>query len=120
MALKHALIVAALAASAVPAITAEDVEGKWLRPNGDVVVAAVADGALTCRIETGTRPGFEMCHGMVKQGDAWTGSGMKHPEMPGFMTFNGTVVVFGDELKIKGCAIGQAFCDSETWTRAPQ
>ncbi|MFZ1682243.1 MAG: hypothetical protein WAT70_14575 [Rhizobiaceae bacterium] len=120
MVFKRALSVAVVAALAAPALAAEDVEGRWLRPNGDVVVAAVADGKLACHIDTGSRPGFEMCHGMVRQGDAWTGSGMKHPEMPGFMTFNGTVVVFGDELKIKGCAIGQAFCDSETWTRAPQ
>lgn len=108
--------IAFLSASAASA--SEDVEGNWTRPNGDTVAATVADGKLNCVITAGSRPGFEMCHGMVKQGDAWTGESMKHPDMPGFMTFNGTVVGFGDELKIKGCAVGQAFCDAETWTRA--
>jgi uncharacterized protein (DUF2147 family) len=109
-----ALVLVSLSAASA----AEDVEGNWKRPNADTVAATVTDGKLNCAITTGSKPGFEMCHGMVKTGDAWTGESMKHPDMPGIMTFNGTVVVFGDELKIKGCAVGQAFCDSETWTRA--
>lgn len=108
-----------LAAPAIaPALAVEDVEGNWKRPNGDTVTASVVDGKLNCAITAGSYPGFEMCHGMVKQGDAWTGSAMKHPDMASMLSFNGTVIVFGEELKIKGCAMGDAFCDSETWTRA--
>lgn len=106
------------APAAAPALAVEDVEGAWKRPNGDTVTAAVVDGKLNCAITAGSQPGFEMCHGMVKQGDAWTGSAMKHPDMASLLSFNGTVVVFGDELKIKGCALANAFCDAETWTRA--
>jgi len=112
------LVVATVMALVAPALADEDVVGQWKRPNGDLVEARLADGKLECAILQGSRPGFEMCHDMVKQGDAWVGSAMKHPEMPGFMSFNGTVVVFGDELRIKGCALHEAFCDSETWTRA--
>jgi uncharacterized protein (DUF2147 family) len=42
---------------------------------------------------------------------------MKHPSMPGFMTFNGSVSVSASSLSIKGCAVGQSMCDAETWTR---
>lgn len=112
------IVVSALLLAAAPAFAVEDVEGAWKRPNGDLVALSVTDGKLNCAIAEGSEPGFEMCHGMTRQGDAWTGSAMKHPDMPGLMSFNGTVVVFGEELKIKGCAMGEAFCDAETWTRA--
>jgi hypothetical protein len=39
---------------------------------------------------------------------------MKHPDMPGFMTFNGTVTFGSNGLKIRGCAVG--VCQSEIWT----
>ena len=95
-----------------------DPEGVWQRPNGEIAQFYKCDGKLCCKIAKGATPGFEMCHGMAKTGkDMWQGSGMKHPEMPGFMTFNGTVALSGSSLSIKGCAIGQVFCDAETWTK---
>lgn len=112
------IIVSAFLLAAGPAMAAEEIEGQWKRPNGDVVTAAVIDGKLNCSISGGSLPGFEMCHGMEKQGDTWRGSAMKHPEKMRLLSFNGTAMVFGDELKIKGCAIGDAFCDAETWARA--
>lgn len=109
---KTALAAAAalLALAAVPA-TADT----YIRKGDQAIDVAVKGGKLYC---TRSSDGFEMCNGMTKSGSAWTGGGMKHPDMPGFMSFNGTVVVFGDELRIKGCALHEAFCDSETWTRA--
>lgn len=92
--------------------------GNWKRKNGDTVAVSVKDGGLYCKITTGSKVGFEMCHGMKNAGgDTWKGKTMKHPSMPGFMTFNGTVNVNGDKLEIKGCAIGNGMCDKETWTR---
>jgi len=92
--------------------------GTWKRPNGDTAQMYSCGGKLCCKITKGAMPGFEMCHGMTKTGtDTWQGAGMKHPEMPGFMTFNGTVTHSGSTLSIKGCAIGQVVCDAETWTK---
>ena len=100
-----------------PAAAAEP-SGTWVRPNDEVAQVSQHGGRLYCKIVTGKSPGFEMCHGMTKSGDdTWQGSAMKHPEMPGFMTFNGTVTVQAASLSIKGCAIGQMMCDAETWTR---
>ena len=107
--------VAPMAAPASP-------EGMWVRrKKGQDVKVEFRDGAMYCTIINRTKKSgkakkdFEMCHGMMAEGDAWKGKKMKHPEMPGFMTFKGTVTVEGDVLKIKGCA---GICDSEKWDRA--
>ena len=112
------IVSAGLLAAAVTAPAfAAGVEGNWTRKNGDTVVASVKGGKLYCKITKGSKPGFEMCNGMAESGGKWTGKKMKHPKMPGFMTFNGTVTVSGNSLSIKGCAVGQSACDAETWTR---
>ncbi len=100
------------------AAAAAEANGNWVRPNGEVAHVSQKGGHLFCTIVKGKSPGFEMCHGMAKTGGStWQGSNMKHPEMPGFMTFNGTVTVQSASLTIKGCAIGQTMCDAETWKR---
>jgi len=97
---------------------ASEAAGSYTRPNGDKVKVSVDGGKLYCKIVSGSQTGFEMCHGMSKTGaDTWQGGNMKHPSMPGMMTFNGTVVVASSGLSIKGCAIGQSMCDSEDWKR---
>ncbi|MEK7661350.1 MAG: hypothetical protein AAB680_04860 [Pseudomonadota bacterium] len=97
---------------------AGDETGNWRRPNGDTVAVSVRGGGLYCTITAGRRVGFEMCHGMRNSAaDVWQGRTMKHPSMPGFMTFNGTVTISGNNLEIKGCAIGQGMCDKEKWTK---
>jgi len=97
---------------------AVEATGTWVRPNGEVAQVSQKGGHLYCTIVKGKSPGFEMCNGMAKDGDnTWKGGHMKHPEMPGFMTFNGTVTLSAASLTIKGCAIGQSMCDAETWKR---
>jgi uncharacterized protein (DUF2147 family) len=110
--------IVALIAMNYPAGAAEP-NGLWTRPNGEAAQVSQKGGRLYCKIVKGNSPGFEMCNGMEKTGDGkWQGASMKHPEMPGFMTFNGTVTAESASLTIKGCAIGQVMCDAETWTRA--
>lgn len=99
---------------ATPAL-AGDPSGEYLRKGKDTVHVWISEGKLYCKITKGSRPNFEMCHGMAPEGEAWKGKHMKHPSMPGFMTFNGTVTNDDKTLKIKGCAIG--ICDSEVWTK---
>jgi uncharacterized protein (DUF2147 family) len=103
---------------AAPAAHAAEAVGDYKRPNGDAARVSVNDGKLYCKITSGAQAGFEMCHGMEKTGaNVWQGANMKHPTMPGMMTFNGTVTVTASGLSIKGCAVGQSMCDAETWTR---
>ncbi len=107
----------ALGYSALPA-RATEIAGDYRRPNGDEARVSVNGGKLYCKITSGKQAGFEMCHGMEKTGaNSWQGANMKHPSMPGVMTFNGTVTTTGSGLSIKGCAIGQSMCDAENWTR---
>lgn len=107
----------ALGFAALPARAAE-IAGDYKRPNGDETRVSVSGGKLYCKITSGKQAGFEMCHGMEKTGaNSWQGANMKHPSMPGMMTFNGTVTATGSGLSIKGCAIGQSMCDAESWTR---
>jgi len=85
----------------------------FIRAGTQEINVQVSDGKLYC---TRVSDGFEMCNGMTKRTDgSWRGRKMKHPDMPGFMRFNGTVVIGAGALKIKGCALG--ICDSEAWTK---
>ena len=70
-------------------------------------------GRLYC---TRASDGYEMCNGMTKQSDgSWKGKKMKHPDMPKWMSFNGTVIFTASGLSTKGCAVGM--CDSESWKK---
>jgi uncharacterized protein (DUF2147 family) len=104
---------AALAATTIFAGTVQAAGVKEYLRKGDQVIQVIEqDGKLYCRRVSDK---FEMCHGMTKQDDgSWTGKHMKHPDMPGFMTFNGTVTFGSNGLKIRGCAVG--VCQSEIWT----
>ena len=85
----------------------------YLRKGSQEIEVVDRGGKLYC---TRVSDGYEMCNGMARAGDnTYKGRTMKHPDMPRFMTFNGTVVIGASSLKIKGCAVG--ICDSETWTK---
>ncbi len=88
----------------------------YIRPGKDgpqEINVIIQDGQLFC---TRVLDGFEMCNGMTENEDhTWTGPNMRHPDMPEFMKFRGTVYFTVDGLTIKGCAL--VFCDSESWTK---
>ncbi len=109
------LLIALTMAGTVFAASNAAAMGSYLRKGTQVVEVFVENGSLYCKR---TSDNFELCHGMTEQADgSWTGRKMKHPDMPGFMTFNGTVTFSADGLKIKGCAMGNSFCDAENWTK---
>ncbi len=111
-----ALSFALLSTTIAPAFASvKDAPQSYLRKDTQEIVVFVNDGKLYCRR---IADNFELCHGMEEQPDgSWTGDKMKHPDMPGFMTFNGTVTFREGELTIKGCAVGNSMCDSEVWIR---
>ena len=88
--------------------------GTYLRKGNQQIRVVKKGGKLFC---TRKSDGFELCNGMTKKGNAWKGKKMKHPDMPRFMTFNGTVTFKKSSLSIKGCAIGNSMCDSEVWKK---
>ena len=113
---RSVLVLTAAAFMAAPAFAASP-WGKWKRPNGNIAKVWQCGGGMCGAIEKGKKKGFVMFKGIKKQGKVWKGD-MKHPEMPGFMTFNGTVSMIGpNKLKVQGCAIGNSMCDAEVWTR---
>ena len=95
--------------------SAEGVDGLYSRPNGTTAKVWTCGGNLCAKVQ---ETGYDMfLSGIAPAGDGkWQGD-MKHPDMPQFMTFNGTVTATGKGLKVQGCAVGQSMCDSETWTR---
>ena len=87
--------------------------GTYIRKGDQIISMHVEDGLLYC---TRARDGFELCHGMAEQLDGtWKGKKMKHPDMPRFMTFNGTVTFGNGDVTLKGCAAGNSLCQSEVW-----
>ncbi|SMH56118.1 hypothetical protein [Maritimibacter sp. HL-12] len=108
---------AALGAAAVMLSAAPVAAGttEWLREGTQIINVTDDGGRLFC---TRASDGFEMCHGMLQESPGtWKGPKMKHPDMPGFMTFAGTVLIGSDKLKIEGCVLGGAVCDAEIWTK---
>ena len=106
--------VVALALVGTPALAATEVDKKYLRKGSQEIHVFTQDGLLYCNRSS---DGFELCHGMEKQADgSWQGDKMKHPDMPKFMTFNGTVIIgTNKKMSIKGCAMGNSMCDQEVW-----
>lgn len=92
--------------------------GDWQRPKGGgTAKVTLSGGKMSAVIVSGKKKGFTMFRGIAPAGkDTWKGD-MKHPDMPGFMTFNGTVKYSGGKLHVQGCAIGGSMCDSEVWTQ---
>ncbi len=109
-----ALAAAAVVFLAAPAVAAGP-DGVYSRPNGTTAKVTTCGGNLCAKVQ---ESGFDMfMTGIAPAGEGkWKGD-MKHPDMPGFMTFNGTVTTTPGGLKIQGCAVGQSMCDSENWTR---
>ncbi|MDP7185408.1 MAG: hypothetical protein QGI08_06770 [Paracoccaceae bacterium] len=105
-----------LTAAAMMFVSAASAE-IYIRPHkkGDQEIdVTIQDGTLWC---TRVSDGFEMCNGMVEGEDfRWRGKNMRHPDMPKWMKFNGTVSFLEGGLNIRGCAVG--FCDGEDWTKA--
>ncbi|MDU8928705.1 hypothetical protein RXV86_15040 [Alisedimentitalea sp. MJ-SS2] len=85
----------------------------YIRKGSQEIKVVNKNGKLYC---TRASDGYEMCNGMTEREDgSWRGKKMKHPDMPRWMSFNGTVVFTNAGLKIKGCAVGM--CDSESWSK---
>ncbi len=103
------------AASFATSVSAEII-GVFLRNGSEFILVRTTDeGLMYC---TRVGDGFEMCGGITEQDDgSWSGSSMKHPDMPSFMTFNGKVVFNETAMLLEGCAIGNAQCESEIWPR---
>ncbi len=115
MTLKKSLFITTamtLAISFTAAAANAGVTGNWKR-KGNQPVKIWKCGKGLCAQSGGTR----MFNGIRKTGkNTWKGS-MKHPDMPGFMTFNGTVKYTGSSVKVQGCMVGGSMCQSETWRK---
>jgi uncharacterized protein (DUF2147 family) len=103
-----------LGLAAAPALAAPP-DGAYARPNGTTAKVWTCGGKLCAKV---VEKNFDMfLSGITPAGEGkWKGD-MKHPDMPGFMTFNGTVSQTAKGLNVQGCAVGQSMCDSEDWTR---
>ena len=106
----------ALAAIMIAGSANAQMVGNYTRNSDDgpqTIVVQIIDDKLFCTRES---DGFEMCHGLVLSDDArWRGRTMKHPDMPRFMTFNGTASFSETQMNLRGCAMG--ICDAETWDK---
>jgi len=107
-------LAAAMAMTGFSTLSAAEVNKTYLRKGDQEIRVFTSKGKLYCRR---TSDNFELCHGMDKVSPGtYKGAKMKHPDMPRFMTFDGTVVIGSNKkLSIKGCMVGGAICDQEIW-----
>jgi len=109
------LFITAMASAIAFSAGAAEVNKTYTRKGDQEIRVFTVDGKLYCRRSSDN---FEMCNGMTATGDAGTyaGAKMKHPDMPQFMTFDGTAVIgTNQKFSIKGCVLGGGVCDSEIW-----
>ncbi len=108
------LVAASTVFGAFAASAATAVDRTYMRKGDQEIRVFTFEDKLFCRRVSDE---FEMCHGMEEAGGGtWTGPNMKHPDMPKFMTFEGTVVIGGNKkMSIEGCVAGGAVCDREVW-----
>lgn len=107
------VIAVTLGAATLGTSVSADVLGTYMRKGDQVITLHTEGGLLYC---TRGSDGFELCHGMALQADGtYQGEDMKHPDMPRFMTFNGTVTFGTGMVSLKGCAAGKSLCQSEDW-----
>lgn len=110
------IIASILGITSLATSVSAEIIGVYLR-NGDeyILVRTTDEGLMYC---TRVGDGFEMCDGITQQQDgSWTGSQMKHPDMPKFMSFNGTVIFSTTEILLEGCTAGKTQCDAEVWPK---
>lgn len=116
-----ALGAAACLATAAPA-WAVSADGTWLRSDGMAKVRFEPCGGDTCGTivwlrhpEGPGKLGERVFFGMKQTAEnTWTG--MAHNPEDGH-DYDGTMVVSGNRLTTKGCALGGAICESQSWSR---
>jgi len=90
-----------------------EVIGVYLRNGEEPISVRTEDDLLFC---TRISDDFELCNGMVKLEDgSWNGDKMKNPDMPRFMSFNGTIRFAEGEMQLEGCLAGKSMCKSLSW-----
>lgn len=91
--------------------------GNWKRPNGSVAKIWKCGSKMCGKVVSGKGAGFTMFRGLRKAGkNIWKGD-MKHPKMGTLFTFNGTVKLSGNSMRVNGCMVGGSLCDAETWRK---
>jgi len=112
-----ALAVAGFSLTQIAPAEAASAYGTWKRPNGTKAKTWNCGGKMCAKVITGKNKGFVMFTGIKKiSPNTWKGN-MKHPKMGKNMNFNGTVILKGSRLSVKGCMIGGLFCDAEKWSK---
>lgn len=104
-----------LGATTLATAASAEIIGVYLRNGEEFILVRTDVEMLYC---TRVGDGFEMCGGMVQQADgSWAGPKMKHPDMPKFMTYTGTVTFSTSGMTLEGCTAGNAQCDAESWLK---
>jgi uncharacterized protein (DUF2147 family) len=132
--MKKLILTAAFAALSLSTAFAQDVNGVWLRDNGNSKVRFAPCGDSICGTVTWTKApqkddknpdeakrnrsvtGVQVFFGMKPNGaNAWSGKAY-NPEDG--KTYTGKMSLSGDKLTTQGCALGGMICKSAGWSRA--
>jgi uncharacterized protein (DUF2147 family) len=105
------------------AARADDVNGLWLRDNGNSQVRFAPCGAALCGtiawlkpgVETSSKIGQRVFYDMKPSGaNSWAGTAFDPADGK---TYKGTMTLSGSTLSTSGCVLGGLICKSVSWSR---
>ncbi|MCB1385717.1 MAG: DUF2147 domain-containing protein [Nitratireductor sp.] len=96
------------------ALSAEPIEGTWLRPSTNTLVKYVKRGSQFCgTVQTGAHKGKSIgC--LAGSGENYKGEVIAVDEGK---TYTGKASIKGDTMKLSGCVLGGLICKGEDWKR---
>ncbi|MBY5443911.1 MULTISPECIES: DUF2147 domain-containing protein [Rhizobium] len=103
---------AALAASAAIAYAQDPIVGNWKTELGDTAAIAPCGSGYCITLKSGKHAGEQIGNFNGKDG-SYEG---KITDPDAKKTYDGSLTVSGDALKMKGCVL-KVVCESQTWPR---
>jgi uncharacterized protein (DUF2147 family) len=93
---------------------ADDLPGKYKRPNGNTVQFAPCGAAFCATALTGPNAGKQVGKLTSTGKGAYKGT-LADPAAG--KSYTGKATLSGNTLKVSGCVLGGLFCRSENWTK---
>jgi uncharacterized protein (DUF2147 family) len=109
MKLKYSSMIAALLMTATPALASEPIVGSWKMDDGTIIQYVSCNQTAFCSTVASGPDKGKSVGTMAGTGSAYTGKVISFKEGK---TYDGKATASGNEMSLKGCALGGLICKS--------